>query len=1183
MSVHRFIANNRNLFRTAAVAASSVQTAANAVFPGAPQRAGSSRGTVALTGTYSGAADATFDIEIVGSASTTSRASAPIFAGAGSSTIENLAVTDAVVPQTFEITLKSLGVDAKKASVAFYGVKLRARTVGADGNDINISVSTASITKTSLNVATLQDLPAAGDGSTSTRVVGPEWDFSGAYELTADGDLNPNTKRIAFGVDPQVYRQWRALEQGQEVYYFDPPIARAVLAETIVYEVGGSYTVTVTDGTTPEVFSSIVTLYDLLANLVTSGHVEVDGIIVDDRTPGGMAVDELPLRTASFALPPEVSGSAFVGDLESVTVGTDALTQTLEITCTDNDILGAERWSVKGSVSGALAAAVTDALYASSTTPAQSVGFKIPRQIPDGFPTEGVISITGSTFSADPGPHLCDDVFLPVLGAAATNKTFTLTWAARPGDDCDCEALKGSVVGGPNSDCLGVDVRALGVSTSDYRYRQLVTQHQKNISDFIAAQTFAGTSIAASNHYDQQLAELADIQVHRALGTIFGNSAAVLDYSARVDSTAYVAGDYINVSGDLFVAGNDGTSAGSAPSFDTTDYGDTTTDNDITWIYFGKAPLTLASTLISTIKTDLANWAGADVGAVDSWSGSQLVGVGQLVQPTTPNGHFYLSLTQGTTHASTEPTWPTNGSTVTDNSGSGQEIIWEDQGELTGDSIKAVAATGAINNVTGGISAALADFAKKYRELANEIIAAAQLDLGKADAGTDGSACWQDDPSATHFFAVTDGTRKYLPLFPNRYWHTARRVTDPDTGVQSIVSTKEGGFALLMCDTDLLTVGDTVTVVFSDIVQNRSYQVGDQFRLPIINRSALSLQGGVDGDNTHTWAVRGTVDGALGDYAVVNGSESAYSDSGVSWDAIYRGPTPNQVGDRFQFAVERTQFRWRKDGASYSAAADIENTAVALSDGLSALFTGGAGISFESGDLFPFSVRQVYAPAHVQAGNSDGWTWTGATADITLTAAGDQVIDSVCIGRHLIPEGATITARGLDVSDVEQWSQVLTWQRGPIVHLFSANQTCRKLKIELSSATAGSIQWIWAGLALDFAYNATEISLTRDYLMARAGNRGRSRYIGRGAGGEISWQDWFKQADADNLYDLLDHAKEQGNEPFVFLPHKLHGAEARLVQLEEDQVDVKDLFAYHPNDEARRQLSVRLPLTAVIS
>lgn len=1181
MSVHRFIANNRNDFVTAAVAASSVKTAANAVFPGAPQRADNSRGTVALTGSYSGAADATFDVEIVGSASTTSRASAPIFAGAGSSTIDNLAVTDSVAPQTFTLVLKSLGVDAKKAAVDFYGVKLRAKDTGTDGNDINLSVNTSGISKTSLNVATLSELPAASDGTDHTRVVGAEWDFGGAYELTADGDLNSATKRIAFGADPQVYRSWRTTEQGQEVYYFDPPIARDVPAETIVYEVTGSYTVTVTDGSTPEVYSSIITLYDLLANLVTSGHVDVDGVIVEDRTPGGMAVDELPLRTASFALAPETAGGAYVTELEDVTVGASAVTQTVEIECTSNDTLGAEVWSVNGSVSGALANAVTDALY-SSGSGVTAFGFKIPRKIPGGFPTTGSINITSHSFAGDPPPHLCDDLFRPVVGINATNKTFTLTWTARPGEECDCEALKGAVVGGPNAECLGVDVRALGVSTDDYRYRQLVSQHQKNLSTFMAAQTLAGTSLAAADQLDQQLAELADKQVHFALGTIFGNANAVLDYTARANDTAYALGDYIEVSGDVFVCSTAGTSDSSPPSFDTTDYGDTTTDGTAVWTYFSEAPLVAALGLINQVNTDLATWDGIDVPTVDNWEPSVTHQSGDLVQPQTANGHIYMALNQGSTDATTEPTFPTNGSTVIDNAGDNQ-IIWEDQGEMAGDSIKITAGVTSTALAIKGQSYALGDYAKKWREMAYEVIAAAQVDLGKAEAGGEGDTCWQDDPSAGFYFAVTDGTRNYMPLFPNRYWHSARRVTEPETGDTSIQSTKEAGFAILMCDEALLAEGDTIGITISDVVQARSYQVGDQFRLPIINRSPLYLQGGVTGDDTHTWGVRGTVDGALDDYAVVHGSEGAYSDGGVTWDAIYRGATPNQVGDKFTFAVERTQFRWRKDGGSYSSAADITAAAISLSDGLSVVFSGGAGVSFENGDLFPFSVRQPYAPAHVQAGNSDSWQWTGATADITLTAAADKTIDAVCIGRHTIPEGATITARGLDVSDVEQWSQVLTWQRGPIVHVFSSDQVCRKLKIELADATGGTIAWLWAGLALDFAYNATDITLTRDYLMSRAGTRGRSRYIGRGAGGEIRWENWFKQTDADNLYDLLDHIKEQGNEPIVFLPHSSYTAEARLVQIEEDQISVQDRLAFHPEDEARRLLSVQLPLTAVIS
>jgi hypothetical protein len=50
------------------------------------------------------------------------------------------------------------------------------------------------------------------------------------------------------------------------------------------------------------------------------------------------------------------------------------------------------------------------------------------------------------------------------------------------------------------------------------------------------------------------------------------------------------------------------------------------------------------------------------------WEAATVYGVGQQVVPTTLNGYVYEVTVAGTSHASTEPTWPTTiGNTVVDN------------------------------------------------------------------------------------------------------------------------------------------------------------------------------------------------------------------------------------------------------------------------------------------------------------------------------------------------------------------------------------------------------------------------------------------------------------------------------------------------------------------------------------
>lgn len=64
--------------------------------------------------------------------------------------------------------------------------------------------------------------------------------------------------------------------------------------------------------------------------------------------------------------------------------------------------------------------------------------------------------------------------------------------------------------------------------------------------------------------------------------------------------------------------------------------------------------------------------------AASAWTAATAYAAGAIVKPTTGSGlHYYRCTVAGTSHASTEPTWPTNGSTVTDGA-----ATWEDAGTL---------------------------------------------------------------------------------------------------------------------------------------------------------------------------------------------------------------------------------------------------------------------------------------------------------------------------------------------------------------------------------------------------------------------------------------------------------------------------------------------------------------------
>ena len=63
--------------------------------------------------------------------------------------------------------------------------------------------------------------------------------------------------------------------------------------------------------------------------------------------------------------------------------------------------------------------------------------------------------------------------------------------------------------------------------------------------------------------------------------------------------------------------------------------------------------------------------------AIDEWTADTAYAEDDLVVPTTPNGHYYQATVAGTSDDTTEPTWPTNGTTVVDDG-----VTWQDMGLL---------------------------------------------------------------------------------------------------------------------------------------------------------------------------------------------------------------------------------------------------------------------------------------------------------------------------------------------------------------------------------------------------------------------------------------------------------------------------------------------------------------------
>ena len=438
-SVQRFLSGKNNLVRNAVLAASSVRPS-TAIERIAAQRTGGGR--VRLAGAYTGHEGADLDVEIV-AAGGIPRASVPQFVGVGNGKLNVLAVDGAAPLQGLTLSLVDLGIPTEHARLDARQVQIRAKAPGAAGNDIRITVE-PQLTRTLTAWALLEDWSAGTAVQT-----GAQWDFGG-LPLSAQGDVDPDTPRIQFGFDPQVYRPWRQYKDGAWQFGVSPAMERNQPKGTAVYSVTGGYKITVTDGVVTETYGDaaasqppVVTFYDLLTALQASALVEVAGVVAVDRAINGQASIDVPLRTSAWLM--AMGGKV---QLQGVAVPAAAPTQTVVVRCMNADVIGAERWSVTGDVSGTLGVATTGIPYDSA-----AVQFTVPAIDP------AAIGSGEWSFKYEPVargeteglPSVCVRPFR--FGRNAKARTVTFRYQPRPPADCKCSDMPIPQV---PLDCLGI-------------------------------------------------------------------------------------------------------------------------------------------------------------------------------------------------------------------------------------------------------------------------------------------------------------------------------------------------------------------------------------------------------------------------------------------------------------------------------------------------------------------------------------------------------------------------------------------------------------------------------------------------------------------------------------------------------------------------------------------------------
>lgn len=163
------------------------------------------------------------------------------------------------------------------------------------------------------------------------------------------------------------------------------------------------------------------------------------------------------------------------------------------------------------------------------------------------------------------------------------------------------------------------------------------------------------------------------------------------------------------------------------------------------------------------------------------------------------------------------------------------------------------------------------------------------------------------------------------------------------------------------------------------------------------------------------------------------------------------------------------------------------------------------------------------------------------------------------------------------------WSEPIAWRAGVMAHLFAA-KTASWLKIEIASATGGTIGWAWAGQALATDMSA-ECQLRRDYAVERgAGINPSAAFLGATRSGEIEWQQGvLKDADMTGLLAMLDHLKTNDDEPMILIPQSTRPEEAWPVRVILDEIDLPEDGGYQPNTGNERRYGLKLSVKGVVA
>jgi len=1059
-------------------------------------------GNIKIRGAFSGSNDKRLEVKILDTAVTLPVVSQPVFRGAGTGKIEDITVTG-LEAQKIRVLCLSTGTNTTKAQVELEGLLFQAKHEGIGGNDIYIVIDDSMLVFTRTNYSTIKEL-RVGD----TGLEGQEWD----YETVAlQGDKVPLTaKRIAFGEDRlNIYLQYKKFEEGKWKYYFITPIRQDVPTGKSVYFVTGGRKISVIKGAVTEEYTNIITIADFWREVKAKSTLIESPMVIDtSRAIDSPACREFATKTDAYFLMPYKAdkSSEYAGQLDNIYINNNAKTELIKIECINNEIVGSELWEVSGSSTGRMGEARTGERAGFGF-----VGFTIPKRLPKLSAGERenwkhVVKYATRGIGVTP-PPIC---FKMRLGVNAKAQTLTLEYKKKPAD-CLCPTIRfGDKCLGLNEE--GGEIEMANTVPDLIFWTDAIYDRMREASS--ARELYENSFVTATTSYFNMFKKIAQ------------RIMVAPEESVQIwrKSTSYVAGDIIRgMASDkwyLFECTTAGTSGSTEPTWPTIK-NQTVNDGTAVWtnVMYYPALEKQVDDYKSLVKSLTGNYIISD-SWLPSSSGNALI----IKRTVNSVAYYYLQTTSGRS-GSTEPTWPTTkNQTVNDGDAVwtclGSEppsISWNDElgtwNKLLDTSWAHVADTSFNLVLHGTLVDDILEYERYHGLKKNSII-----------SGT----CYIDDPDAEYYWDVI-GDKAYLPAFTDTPYYSTVEMQLPDGDVR-YENTKEFAFHISVPCGGTLIEGDKIEVKISADSINKTYQVGDITYLPTVAKQNIHFHGGVTGDNTYVFEVKG--DQAFPNYYLDRGNPAPYSHTNLSFK-ITDGIVPFAIGDVFEFSVEGGRFVWREEGGSWSSPANISKEYQPLHDGLEIAFSFGVSPSFVVDDAWEILCIQTNKVANLLFPTRSKWKGTG---NIVFSFSTPVTIDALVIDRH------NLTSVRFQASNVPDFAtlvfdDILTVS-SLICRLYLEEPIeAQYYRLLLPSGTR-EIGYVFLGRVTRLSLDADRIKPMTRYQMVRTDSREPySLYSHVNKGYSVNYASFITNDDYLTLIDMIDYLKKNNDMPFYFLPN----------------------------------------------